>query len=121
MAARIGPDVEQEICNRYIAGESVTRLAELFSTHSDTFYRILRRSNVDLRHAGRGARKLNDAQEQSIYRRHQAGEGVCQLARLFGVDHSTIRAIIRRQEAAMQKQAPPVAERNNDAPTVAAA
>ena len=97
-ARGITPEVEEEVCRRYLEGETYAELAEAFDVGAGTIGRIFKRNGVKTRSIKEAKDGLTDKQEKEICRRYKAGENTYELAEAFGVGGSTIGRIFKRNK-----------------------
>ena len=87
---------EDEVCNRYLAGENTAQLGEAFGIHPATIGKILKRKGVATRSLKEIQGGLTGEQETDVCKRYLAGENAAQLGKAFGVTNTTIRRALRR-------------------------
>lgn len=87
---------EQEICDRYEAGESRTDLAARFGSSPSTITNVLDRRGVERRSISEAHGGLPPEQEAQVCSRYEEGESTIELSEVFGVSIATVRAILQR-------------------------
>ena len=95
-ARKLTAEQEQEICQRYSAGEGSIQLGDVYGVSGTTILNIITRYGIKARSSSEYQRKLTDAQEQVICRRYLAGESRSQLGEAYGVSDQCIGAAIKR-------------------------
>ena len=88
---------EQEIGQRYAAGENSTQLGIAFGVGHQHIFKILDRLGVKRRNRSEAKRWLSDEQDAEIGRRYIAGENTYQLGEAFGVQPNAIRSALARR------------------------
>ena len=87
---------EQEICRRYIAGESGPKLGQAFGVNGCTIMETLKRNGLEARSAREAKGGLTDAQDAELCRRYKVGESTGQLAASFDVSQTSVKNILKR-------------------------
>ena len=87
---------EDEVCNRYLAGENTAQLGEAFGIHPATIGKILKRKGVATRSLKEIQGGLSGEQEADVCSRYLAGESTLQLGKAFGVTKTTIGLALKR-------------------------
>jgi DNA-directed RNA polymerase specialized sigma24 family protein len=87
---------EQEICRRYLAGETTGQIGKTLGSNDSAIGRILKRQGVTARTPKESLGRLTDSQEAEVCARYQAGESTGQLSKAFGVAPSTIWITLKR-------------------------
>ena len=94
---RLDAAAEQEVCRLYLAGENTVQLGNAFGVADTTIGSILKSNGVKARSNSEAHFALDAAAELEVCRRYLAGEGTIQLGNAFGVAHTTIGNILKRQ------------------------
>ena len=95
-AGGVDPKVETQICDRYKTGESSNKLSADFDVSPTAIKSILKRNNVQPRSRAQAKGGLAPAAEQELCTYYKAGASSIELAASFGVDKSTVCAILKR-------------------------
>ncbi|MFT3855106.1 MAG: hypothetical protein QM733_20580 [Ilumatobacteraceae bacterium] len=88
---RLSEALQQEVIQRYQAGESVYTLAAAYDVHRGTVSAILKRHGVNRRYNLLSQEQLNQAAE--LYR---SGRSLAQIGKTMGVSAKTIHSALRR-------------------------
>ena len=87
----------QELCRRYVAGESAKALGRAFGFTCGTVLAVLRRNNVPIRSHRESCGGLKAEQEAEVCRRYAAGENTIELGKAFCIAPRAItRTLIRK-------------------------
>lgn len=115
-ARKFTDNQEQEICHRYVAGESTGELGKTFGVYAATIHAILKRNGVERRSLSAALGGISPEIEPEICRRYEAGENTYELAKSLGVSQTTIwralkrNGIDRRSFSEAQRYLPPEQE-----------
>jgi transposase len=94
--SKLTDEQQQEICQRYLAGETANQLAEVFGVNNTTISTAIKRQGGAMRSASQAMRTFSDEQEAEICTRYRRGESAIDLEGSFGVNRSAIYGILRR-------------------------
>ena len=87
---------EQEICQRYLAGESGSAIGAVFGVRAFTIYGILNRNGIGRRSNSESKGGLSVECEAEICRRYEDGRSTYQLGAEFDLHSGTVGRILRR-------------------------
>jgi transposase len=96
-ARKFTDEQEQEICRRYLAGESTYQLRAAFGASQSTIIDLLKRNGVKTRSTGAHKRKFTNEEEREICGRYLLGENTNQLGAAFDVASTCIWKILKRK------------------------
>ena len=87
---------EEEVCERYLAGENTYQLGAAMGVATATIHRTLKRHGVKTRCISQAKGGLTQEQEEEVCKRYLAGETTVQLGAAMGVSNVTIGATLKR-------------------------
>jgi DNA-binding CsgD family transcriptional regulator len=90
------PEVEPEVCRRYLQGESTIELSKALGVSPTNIRNILKRNGVQRRSAIVARGGLLPEAEAEVCRRYQQGESTIELSREFSVRDTTIGNVLKR-------------------------
>lgn len=86
----VKPELEPEICRRYLAMESTYELAKAYGVSNSPIARILKRNGIKIRTTKEAMGGLSSEQETEVCERYVAGMSSTELANSFGAGETTI-------------------------------
>jgi DNA-binding CsgD family transcriptional regulator len=106
-ARKFTDEQEQEICRRYLAGESTYRLGKALGADPVTICNALLRNGVTMRSLAESRRELTDEQQQEICRRYLLGESSGKIGNALGVHPSSVLNTLKRFKIKSRECTPP--------------
>jgi len=95
MARKVALEIEREIIRLYVEkGKSLRQIAQLLKINTMTVLHVLQRNNVDRRLPKR--RLPEETEREIIHLYTEEGRSLREIARQFGIDVTTARAVLQR-------------------------
>ncbi|MFU8873371.1 hypothetical protein [Micromonospora sp. SL4-19] len=96
---RLSDVQKEELVERAVRGEGLTKLGEAYGISRQAVRGILRRRGVPPRIVG----KLTEAQRDEVVQRYLNGSSMADLARAFGVTEPSVRGLLVRRGVALRR------------------